>query len=228
MITNRQLVVPYALPYLGYVGLASIPAHLVSAEVNYVLRLIVVPLLLVWGWRWYGPLAGPRSPRGSLLVGAVAGLAGLGLWLALLAPFVDREAAAPWSVSGFVLRLLCAGLLVPVFEELLMRGFVLRLALQWDQARRSGDRHALDTALDKRSIDHVPAGEWSWPAILLSTLVFTAGHQPTEWPASIAYGLLMARLWVNRKDLLACIVAHGVTNVALALFVSATGFWHFW
>ena len=109
-----------------------------------------------------------------------------------------------------------------------MRGFVLRLALQWDQARRSGDRHALDTALDDRSIDHVPAGAWSWPAILVSTLVFAAGHPPAEWPAAIAYGLLMAWLWINRKDLLACVVAHGVTNIGLALFVRATGFWQFW
>lgn len=49
MITNRQLVLPYLAPYLAYVGLASLPGHLVSIEVSYLLRLILLPLLLLWG-----------------------------------------------------------------------------------------------------------------------------------------------------------------------------------
>ena len=75
MITNRQLLLPYAAPYLAYVGLASIPRDYLSAEASYLLRLVVVPLLLVWAWRWYCSLRGPRSLRGSILIGAGAGWA---------------------------------------------------------------------------------------------------------------------------------------------------------
>ena len=228
MITNRQLILPYAAPYLAYVGIASLPDHLVSIEVSYALRLILIPLLLLWGWRWYCSLSGPRSWRGSVAVGIAAGLVGLLVWIGLLAPFVAPDGATPWSTSGFALRLLSAGLLVPLFEELMMRGYALRLALQWDQARKQGDREALHTVLDNRSINDVAPGEWTWSAVLLSTIAFTAGHTLPEWPASIAYGLGMAWLWITRKDLIACIVAHATTNIALAIFVYSTGSWHFW
>ena len=228
MITNRQLLLPYALPYLAYVGLASIPTAVLAPHLNYLCRLVVVPLLLVWAWRWYCPLTGPRSLFGSIATGAVAGIAGLLLWLALLAPFVHPDAASPWTLPGFFLRLLSAGLVVPLFEELMMRGFVFRLALQWDQARRGGQPDPLRVALDQRSINEVRPGAWSWPAIIVSTLAFTSGHTMAEWPAAVAYGLLMAWLAIRRQDLIACIVAHAVTNIALALFVYATDSWHFW
>jgi len=91
MITNRQLLLPYAAPYLAYVGIASLPVTLVPAQVSYLVRLILVPLLLVWGWRWYCPLTGPCSRRDSILAGTAAGLVGLLLWLALLTPFVHPD-----------------------------------------------------------------------------------------------------------------------------------------
>lgn len=228
MINNRQLILPYAAPYLAYVGIASLPAQLASPEINYLLRLIIVPLLLAWAWRWYCPFKGPRLLRGSILAGVGAGLAGLVLWIGLLTPFVHADGASPWSFQGFFLRLLSAGLVVPLFEELMMRGFVFRLALQWDQARTTGDKEPLHTALDTRSVNDVAPGAWSWPAIILSTLAFTSGHAVAEWPAAMAYGLLMAWLWVSRKDLVACITAHAVTNIALALFVYTTENWHDW
>jgi membrane protease YdiL (CAAX protease family) len=228
MISNRHLLLPYAAPYLAYVGIASIPAETMTMEINYLFRLLITPLLLAWAWRWYCPLRGPRSPLGSILTGTAAGIAGLILWLALLAPFVQTEGASPWSFQGFLLRLLSAGLIVPLFEELMMRGFLFRLALQWDTARKNKEQEPLHLALDKQSINDVVPGAWSWPAIILSTVAFTSGHAMPEWPAAVAYGLLMAWLWVARKDLIACITAHAVTNIALALFVYSTGSWQFW
>ena len=40
--------------------------------------------------------------------------------------------------------------------------------------------------------------------------------------------LLMAALVVSRGDLLSAVVAHGVTNASLALYVRATGTWGVW
>ena len=228
MLVNRQLILPYAVPYLAYVAIASLLGDLVAPEVNYGLRVVVVVLLLAWARRWYCSLRGPRAPALSIAVGLAAGLVGAVLWIGLLTPFVDQRPTAPWSTGSFVLRLAAAGLLVPVFEELLMRGFIFRLALQWDQARRQGDRQALQTALDERSVNEVRPGEWSWPAIAISTAAFTSGHHLQEWPAAIAFGLLMSFLWICRKDLLSCIVAHAVTNVSLAGYVVLTGSWHLW
>ncbi len=228
MLSNRQLLLPYALPYLAYVAIASLLGEILPKELNYLLRLIVVTALLFWARRWYFSLTGPRSPLGSTVVGALVGLFGAALWIVLLNPFVDPEAATPWSTTAFFLRLTAAGLLVPIFEELMMRGYIFRLALQWDQERKSGNPAPLHTALDDRSINDIQPGAWSWPAIFIATVVFAAGHHTSEWPAAIAYGLLMSWLWVNRKDLLSCIVAHGVTNVALAMYVLFTGHWQYW
>jgi hypothetical protein len=38
----------------------------------------------------------------------------------------------------------------------------------------------------------------------------------------------MAGLWIWRADLLACVVAHGTTNLALALWVRHAGAWSLW
>jgi len=229
MITNHQLILPYAAPYFAYVAIAGIPTAYLPHEFSYILRLIAVPLILCWTWRWYCPLRGPYSPLASILFGAGAGLIGLIIWIALLAPFVSPgDSTHPWSFNAFLLRMLSAGLLVPVFEELMMRGFVFRLALQWDRSRKNNEKYPFHIALDERSINDVEPGKWSWSAVILSTVVFASGHSMQEWPAAVAYGLFMALLWIFRKDLITCIAAHAVTNIALAFYVFSTGKWHYW
>jgi len=228
MISNRKLLLPYAAPYLAYVVIASALADFTSIEVNYMLRIIAVVGLLVWAWKWYIPLTGPRSPVTSVVTGVLAGLLGTVIWVLLLLPMAETSETAPWSPAAFTLRLLSATLLVPVFEELIMRGFIFRLAYQWGEARKNKVDQPLATVLDERSIDKTPSGAWSWTAVIVSTLVFTSGHHMSEWPASIAYGLLMCALLIVRKDLLCCIVAHAVTNLGLALYVLKTGNWYLW
>ena len=44
----------------------------------------------------------------------------------------------------------------------------------------------------------------------------------------MGYGLLMCGLWVWRKDLLSCVVAHAVTNVTLAAVVWHQELWQLW
>lgn len=196
--------------------------------VNYSFRIIAVTILLLWARRWFFSFKGPKSPLVSTFIGVLAGVIGLILWIVLLTPFVSGVELKAWTNSAFVLRLLAAGLLVPVFEEVFIRGFVFRFALQWDELSKHKANDALELALDECSVNDVPPGAWSWMAVILSTIVFALGHTVPEWPAAIAYGLLMAGLYIWRKDLLSCIVAHGVTNIALALYVYQTGNWQFW
>ncbi|PHR28849.1 MAG: CPBP family intramembrane metalloprotease [Desulfotalea sp.] len=228
MITNRRLILPYAAPYLAYVFVASVLGNLMSIEVNYIVRMLLAGGVLAWAWKWYCPMGGPGSLVTSVFVGIAAGVLGLILWILLLVPFVDSVGNEPWSTSAFMLRLLAAGLLVPIFEEILMRGFVFRLAFQWGEARRQKKDMPLQSSLDEQTINDVPSGAWSWTAIAISTLVFVSGHHFYEWPASIAFSLLMTFLWILRKDLLVCIVAHSVTNILLALYVFKTNSWYLW
>lgn len=228
MIPNRRLILPYFVPYLAYVFIASIFGSYISIEANYILRVIVVTFLIVWAWRWYFPIKGPKSSLVSIAFGIGAGFLGVFIWIFLLSPFVHLKDNQPWSNGAFILRLFSAGVLVPVFEEILMRGFILRFALQWNNAREKNENEPLHVVLDERSINNVAPGAWSWPAIAISTAAFTSGHHLQEWPSAMAFGLLMAWLWILRKDLITCIVAHSVTNIALAFYVFKTGNWHFW
>lgn len=229
-LTNRELMLPYFAPYFAYVGIASMLGDIISIELNYLFRIIVVTPLIFWAWKWYVPISIDGQRFLSIVWGFGAGLAGCVLWCLLLAPFIEQSGAGgePWSTQSFFLRLFAATLLVPVFEEIAIRGYVLRLALQWDQGRRRKMAEPLLEALDKSSLFDVKNGDWTLPAILLSSLAFTLGHNPVEWVAAFAYSLLMSWLWIRRGDLLSCIVAHGTTNLALALFVFYTGKWGFW
>lgn len=228
MIENRRLLLPYAAPYFAYVVIASLLDGVVSEELNYILRILAAGGLLAWGWRWYLPLTGSSSFSAALLPGILYGIAGCVLWIGLLLPFTDPGSASPWSPSGFALRVLSAGFLVPVFEELMIRGYAFRLALQWDQCRRQQREDPLSTALHDRTINEVRPEEWSWRAVGISTLVFMIGHAYAEWPAAIAYGLLMAFVLIRHRSLAACIIAHGVTNLSLAGYVVLTGSWQLW
>jgi membrane protease YdiL (CAAX protease family) len=225
--SNRSLLLPYALPYVAYVGIAMIPADYLAVEWNYACRIALSAAALAACFRRYVPLRGPGSPATSIGVGVLAGLAGTALWVVLKAPLVPAG-GEPWGEAAFALRLLASAGLVPVFEELLMRGFVLRFAYQWDLARRAGAQDPFGEALNSRSIQDVAAGAATPLAVGIATLIFALGHGTPEFPASLAYGLLMCGLWIGRKDLLSCVTAHAVTNAALAFYVRSTGQWALW
>jgi len=183
--------------------------------------------LIGWGWKQYVSLSGPGNVAISVVWGVVAGLAGLCLWILMLEPFLKPN-PTPWKPSAFYLRLIAASLLVPVFEELLMRGYVFRVAYQWAIERRTKAENALGKVLAERSINDFVPGAWNLWAVVISSIVFAMGHHMKEWPAAILYGLLMSLLWILRKDLISCVVAHGTTNLALGIYVYLTQRWEFW
>jgi hypothetical protein len=225
--SNRDLLLPYALPYLAYVGIDAALGSALGRAGTYGARLVVVSALLAWGWRRYRPLRGPRSLAGSIGVGAAAGLAGTVLWVALAWPWIG-PGGEPWSELDWAMRGIGSSALPPLFEELLMRGWVLGVAVQWERAWREGRSHSLEVALDERSISDLEPGAWTPLAVALSSAIFALGHAPAHWPAAAAYGLLMCGLWIARRDLVSCVAAHATTNAVLAGYVRASGNWALW
>lgn len=159
--TNRDLIIPYAAPYFAYVGLASFPHTIIPVEVTYVLKLIIVTGLLIWARRWYFSVTGSKNRWVSAVYGAGFGVAGLVLWIACYHPFAGGEKSVPLTMTGFYLRLVTAGLVVPVFEELLMRGYVFRFALQWDRFKKKKHPAPFTQTLENESILDVEPGAWS-------------------------------------------------------------------
>jgi len=223
--SNRTLLMYYLAPYALYV---LIPFATGSQEVIYALRLLLVPPALAVCWRRYLPLTGPKSICASVLWGGLAGLFGCALWVALAMHIAPQDAPVSWTPRTFYLRLAAATLLAPVFEELLVRGYLFRLALQWQRAKKKGSHSPLSEALDDCDVADIAPGDWSLLAVLLSSLLFALGHRSFEWPAAMVYGVLLSLLWMVRKDMVSLISAHAVTNACLCLYIRHTGQWALW
>ncbi len=245
--TNNTLFIPYVAPYFLYILISVLLGDYLSIEWIYTLRIILVPLLLFWFWKFRGSYC--SSTSGDVLCkgifvskiviwGVVGGITGCLIWVLLLMPFAASNVSTdtvPWNTIAFILRLITASLIVPVFEELLMRGYVFRFAYQWNEEHqknkkeyKKGNIDALNTVLDHSSIHDVHPGAWSMPAVVISTLVFAMGHHMYEWPAAIVYGLIMAFLLIKTKSIISCFVAHGTTNFILGLYVFYSGKWFLW
>jgi hypothetical protein len=222
-----SLALPYAAPYFVYVAVGALSDPRTHAELVYGARLVAVGAALAFYWRDYLPLRGRRSIAGSVAVGAAAGLAGAALWVALVRPFATADAPA-WSDSAWLARAVGASLLPPFIEELLFRGWVLRVVLLFERARRAESANPFGDALERAALADVAPGAWSALAVGISSALFAAGHLPGEWPAAFAYGVGMCALWIARGDLVSCISAHAVTNAALAVFVRLSGHWGIW
>ena len=98
-------------------------------------------------------------------------------------------------------------LVVPLMEELFWRGFLIRWLINEDFKR-------------------VPIGAFTWSSFFITTVLFGAEHH--EWLAGVICGGLYNWLLYARRNLVSCVIAHVVSNAALAAWVLTTGDWRFW
>lgn len=109
----------------------------------------------------------------------------------------------------YAVRMAGAVLVVPVMEELFWRDWLWRTSINFDHFKR------------------VQVGKWSWRAFLIVTFAFALVHG-NWWLTSIVWAALIGVLLVYTKSIGACIIAHAVTNLLLAVYVLRTGDWAFW
>jgi hypothetical protein len=221
------IALPYLLPFALYLLLTQIPLQFPRHYPG--LHSLVV---LAVGAVTVGLLRGKGLVRchRQVTAGIVFGLVGIALWIfladlnlerhllawlpeglqpqprAAFNPF--RDIAHPAAQWGFIaIRLLGIAVLVPLVEELFWRGFLLRWII-------SPDWQAVEL------------GRYTFKSFLWVTLLFTLAHP--EWLAAASYCMLLNLLLYWKKDLWNCIVAHGVSNLCLAIYVLATGTWSLW
>jgi len=170
-------------------------------------------------WRDLRPI--PGIP--TLLVSAGLGLLVAVVWVGLVnhVPYPtfgevgERIGFDPGTIAqpagrwGFlVARFLGLVLIVPLIEELFWRSFLMRWIINPD-------------------FERVPVGQVTWPAALVTSAMFAVAH-PAEWPAALLTGLAWAGLLARTKSLFACFLSHLVANLALGVYIMATGAWRFW
>ena len=170
------------------------------------------------------PLRGmPSSPLLSILLGLAVFVVWIGpdliapAWRAsflfnnaVIAPVRDNVPAALKTDTMFlVFRIATSAIAVPILEELFWRGWLMRWLIDGEDFRR------------------VPLGKYVPVAFVLTAVLFAAEHGPF-WDVGLLTGFIYNWWMVRTRNLWDCIVAHAVTNGALAFYVLAAGQWQYW
>ena len=202
------------IPYRYYPAVYSLKIVLTVAAILFVLP----------GYREF-PLG--LSPW-AVLVGVVGvviwvGICRLDLERKLLEPiglgsFVSmgqRSAFSPFEQLGgnpavawafLVVRLFGLAVVVAVIEEFFLRAFVMRFVMDakwWE----------------------IPFGKVSLLAIVVGTAIPMLSH-PAEILAVAVWFSMVTVLMVKTRNIWDCVVAHGVTNLLLGVYVVLSGEWH--
>ena len=219
---------PYVVPMAVFLGLTTIEGYLPKSgegphpmwyPVFYSIKIAAV-VVASWFCRstWGDLKARPDGVGWALAVGA--GLLVAALWVGLDGWYPRwGQADARASFDPFTLgpaaryaflavRLLGLVVIVPVFEELFWRSFLLR----W--------------IIDPDHFPKVPIGHVTPVAALASAGLFATAHP--EWLPALVTGLLWAGLLWRTKSLLACVVSHMVANLGLGVYVLTTHDWKYW
>ena len=179
----------------------------------YVPKTVCVGAVILWFWRSLPTLI-PKAPLISVLIGIVGVVLWVGLdpWLVHYdQPLVGRNpfqlypATEAWAL--FAVRLFGIAVVVPITEELLWRGFLMR----W---------------LIKEDFTSVPLGTYTHLSFWVTTAFFAVEHG-SEWSLGLIVGVIYGAWFIRTKSLGSVMLAHGVTNFLLALYCLKTGDWHF-
>lgn len=165
-------------------------------------------------------LADIRWDRKVLMPGILVGIAVFVQWVGVerwipyehlgeRTGFNPFETLSPLQATAFiVVRFAGLVVLVPIFEELLWRSFLIRYASNPD------------------AFQDIPHGYYTTLAFLLVCTAAALSH--TEWLSGFITNAIYCLLLLRTRSVFACVVAHAVTNAILGVYVLTTGNWQLW
>jgi len=213
--------VPYVAPYVLFGVLTELGARVPGfLPASYPLKTVLVAGAVIYFWRKGGY---PELELRPSLLGLVVGAAGFALWVLPEGPlaalpklgessFDPRGAGEALVLPLLAVRIAGAVLVVPVFEELFLRSFLLRFL---DAIRE-----------DRDDFREIPLGRYRFFSLLGVAVFMAITHH--RWLRGGLYSILVTLLLYREKRLGPVIWAHAVTNLLLAAWVVGTGAWHFW
>ena len=215
---------PYVLPLAAFLLLTGLePTFEQFYPLFYMVKIIAVVATIVTLWRFL-PEAKPQKQGIGLAVALgvlltfvwvigdqITGL--LHLHLAFLGKRVGynpfHEIANPVARTAFLaVRFVGLVVVVPIVEEIFYRGFLLRFVTDPDDFRR------------------VPIGRFTPGAFLFNVALMAFSHP--EWLVAAIFSMAMCSLVARTRNVFACIVAHGVTNLLLGIYVLVFHQWQYW
>ncbi|MDR4499021.1 MAG: CAAX prenyl protease-related protein [Candidatus Scalindua sp.] len=177
---------------------------------------VAVVLLLFWNRYTEVDIRQAFSWR-NLSIGILAGIVVFVLWINMdrgfavisktegIDPFLTGTPIIVYLIISF--RLLGAAVVVPIFEEIFWRSFLIRYIIN-------------------PKFENVPVGKFTWPSFVISSVLF--GFEHNLWLAGIVAGTSYCLVLYYTKSLSTAILSHGVTNLLLGIYVLSTGNWQFW
>ena len=212
-LITRFPSIPYVAPFLLFLVLTTLQANLPGGiGLGYPLKTVVVGAVL-FALRPWLPKMENRAVGTAIAVGVFVWVIWIlpeGLYPLLgesepFDPFAHFTGGGAFVWIGF--RLLGATVVVAITEELFWRGFLIRWIIKPD-------------------FRSVAIGTFTWPSFLLTSILFATEHN--RWLVGLIAGVIYNALLYRSKSLRACMVAHGMTNLSLGLYVLATQQWTFW
>lgn len=107
-----------------------------------------------------------------------------------------------------VFRTIRAAILVPIIEELFWRAWLMRWLIRPD-------------------FESVPLGTYEPKSFWIVAALFAVEHGP-YWEVGLIAGVIYNAWMIRAKSLGDLIVAHGVTNLLLSLYIIAFRQWQYW
>jgi CAAX prenyl protease-like protein len=221
-LIEKHRAIPFVAPFAAFIVLLGLKSSFpFDARWEYPIRVIIVSavLLLTSG------VDIPRRPvrlLSSLIVGVLVFAIWIGPdrvwpsyrshWLFQNSLLGEAKSSLPEATHTdfvfLVFRLFGTAILVPIIEELFWRGWLMRYLIHAD-------------------FQKVPLGTYSSTSFWLTAILFATEHG-AYWDVGLLAGLIY-NWWVLRaKSLSDCMIAHGVTNACLALYVIFGGHWEYW
>jgi CAAX prenyl protease-like protein len=196
----------------------------------YAARIVATLAAVAFVWPVFRELGWRVTPL-SALVGVVGG--GLWIWLCwqdweqALLPRIGltwwlestlRTAYNPQAELGdnqaalysfLAVRFLGLVVVVPIIEELFLRGFVMRVVIDPDWWK-------------------VPFGTVTPAAVAAGTILPVLMHPASEFFAVVVWFSLVTVLMAYTKSFWDCVIAHAITNLMLGIYVVRSGDWQLW
>lgn len=123
-------------------------------------------------------------------------------------PFHELKSDPTWMWQFMAIRFAGLVIVVPFIEEFFLRGWLMRY-------------------IDDPDWDEVPigtAGTWAIAGVIGYGVMSHTG----EPLAAAAWFGMVTWLYLKTQSIWDCVVAHGVTNLLLGIFVVYTGSWYLW
>ncbi len=199
-----------------YPHLATFAAY--DSYIFYPVKTVLVAVALFLLWSRYTEINIRQGLSWkNLSIGLLAGVIVFVLWINMdwgfatmskpkgFDPFLFDNPLLLYLIISF--RLLGASVVVPVFEEIFWRSFVIRYIIN-------------------PRFEDVPIGKFTWLSFVISCILFGLEHN--LWLAGIMAGVSYSLILYYTRSLVVAVFSHGITNLLLGIYVLSTGNWQFW